>query len=78
MGCCGTLGPGLRNNALSECVLVLALYLNALFDPEVTAHGLPVLGTGDVKEPLVNTALHGSIKHLKKLCSDQWLRTAQP
>lgn len=55
---------------------MLAQYLNALFDPEVTAHGLPVLGTADVKEPFIDTPLHGGIKHLKELRSDQWLSTA--
>lgn len=58
-------------------VYVLALYLNALFDPKVTAHGLPVLRAADIKEPLVDAPLHGGIKHLKELRSDQRLSTAQ-
>lgn len=54
-----------------------AVYLDALFDPEVAAHGLPVLRTADVEEPLIDTPLHGGVKHLEKLGSDQRLRAAE-
>lgn len=55
-----------------------AVYLNALFDPEVAAHGLPVLGAADIEQPLVDAPLHGGVKHLEKLGSDQWLSAAEP
>lgn len=53
------------------------VYLNALFDPEVAAHGLPVLRAAGVEQPLVHTALHGGIKHLEELCSDERLGAAK-
>lgn len=55
-----------------------SVYLYALFDPEVAAHGLPVLRAADVEQPLIDTALHGGVKHLKELGSDQWLSAAKP
>lgn len=54
-----------------------AVYLNALFDPEVAAHGLPVLRAADVEQPLVDAPLHGGIKHFKELGSDQRLGAAK-
>lgn len=54
------------------------VYLYALFDPEVAAHGLPVLRAADVEKPLIDTPLHGAVKHLKELCSDEWLSAAKP
>lgn len=45
-------------------------YLDALFDPEVVAHGLPVLRTANVKQPLVYAALHGGVEHLEELGPD--------
>lgn len=54
-----------------------SVYLNALFDPEVAAHGFPVLRAAGVEQPLVHTALHGGIKHLEKLCSDERLGAAE-
>lgn len=53
------------------------VYLNALFDPEVAAHGLPVLRAAGVEQPLVHAALHGGIKHLEELCSDERLGAAK-
>lgn len=55
-----------------------SVYLDALFDPEVAAHGLPVLRAADVEQPLIDTTLHGGIKHLKELGSDLRLSAAQP
>jgi len=55
-----------------------SVYLYALFDPEVAAHGLPVLRAADVEQPLIDTPLHGGIKHLKELGSDQWLSAPKP
>lgn len=54
-----------------------SLYLNALFDPEVAAHGLPVLRAAGVEQPLVHAPLHGGIKHLEELCSDERLGAAK-
>lgn len=56
----------------------LSVYLYALFDPEVAAHGLPVLRAADVEQPLVHTPLHGGVKNLKELGSDQRLSAAKP
>lgn len=52
-------------------------HLNALFDPEVAAHGLPVLRAAGVQQPLVYAALHGGIKHFEELCSDERLGAAK-
>lgn len=52
-------------------------YLNALLDPEVAAHGLPVLRAAGVEQPLVHSPLHGGIKHFKELCSDERLGAAK-
>lgn len=54
-----------------------SLYLNALFDPEVAAHGLPILRAAGVEQPLVHAPLHGGIKHLEELCSDERLGAAK-
>lgn len=55
----------------------LSTHLNALLDPEVVSHGLPVLRAGDIQKPLINFPFHGGIKHLKELCSDVRLRAAK-
>ena len=55
-----------------------AAYLNALLDPEMAPHGLPVLGAGHVKQALVDPAFHGVVKHLEELCPDERLGTPQP
>ena len=52
-------------------------HLSALLDPEVAAHGLPVLGAADVEQPLVDTALHGRVEHLEELGPDEGLGAAQ-
>lgn len=52
-------------------------YLNALLDPEVVPHGLPVLGAGHIQQPFVDPALHGIVKNLEELGPDEWLGTAQ-
>lgn len=55
-----------------------SVYLYALLDPEVAAHGLPVLRAADVEKPLIDTSLHGAVKNLKELCSDEWLSATKP
>lgn len=55
-----------------------ASYLDALLDPEVVPHGLPVLGAGHVQQALVDATLHRVVKNLKKLGPDERLGTAQP
>lgn len=55
-----------------------SVYLDALFDPEVAAHGLPVLRAADVEEPLVDAPLHGGVEHLEELGSDERLGAAKP
>lgn len=52
-------------------------YLDTLLDPEVVTHGLPVLRTTDVEEPLIDSSFHGAVKNLKELCSDQRLSAAK-
>jgi len=53
-------------------------YLDALLDPEVAAHGLPVLRAADVEQPLVHAPLHGGVEHLEELRSDERLSAAEP
>lgn len=62
---------------LSHWWCALLPYLNALLDPKVIPHRLPILGTGHIQQALVHPALHRVVKHLKELCSDEWLRTTQ-
>ena len=54
-----------------------AAYLDALLDPEVASHGLPVLGTHNVQEAVVDALLDAAVKHVHKLLADLWLLTAQ-
>ena len=53
-------------------------YLNALLDPEVVPHGLPVLGAGHVEQALVDAPLHRVVENLEKLGPDERLGAAQP
>lgn len=55
-----------------------SLYLYALFDPEVAAHGFPVLRAANIEQPLIDAPLHGRVKHLEVLGSDQRLSAPQP
>lgn len=65
-------------NSLLYQTLNRLVYLYALFDPEVAAHGFPVLRAAHVEQPLIDAPLHGGIKYIKELCSDQWLSAAKP
>ena len=70
-------GPPLRKYCTSPSSCSPS-YLYALLDPEVAAHGLPVLRAADVEQPLVDAPLHGGVEHLEELGSDQRLSAAEP
>ncbi len=53
------------------------VHLDALFDPEVAAHGLPVLRARDVEQAVVDAALHALVEHLDELVADVRLVAAQ-
>ena len=53
------------------------LYLNALFDPEVPSHGLPVLWAHNVEQTVVDALLYAAVKHVNKLLADPRLLAAQ-
>lgn len=53
-------------------------YLNALLDPKMVSHGLPVLGAGHVEQTLIDPTLHRAVKDLKELGPDERLGTSQP
>lgn len=71
--CCRNNLEGLQKDQRRRSV-----YLYALFDPEVAAHGLPVLRAADVEKPLIDAPLHGGVKHLEELRSDEGLGAAKP
>ena len=41
------------------------------------SHSLPILGTDDVKKPVCQPLLHGSVEDIKKLCPNVRLDTAE-
>lgn len=53
-------------------------YLNALLNPEMVPHGFPILGTGNIKQALVDPTFHRVVKNLEKLCPDERLGATQP
>ena len=52
-------------------------YFQALLDPEVTTHRLPILRTGDIQQSVKQTSLHTLIKHVNKFMSNVRLIASQ-
>jgi len=52
-------------------------HLDALFDPEVSGHGLPVLRADDVQQTIVEPPANACVKHFHELLSNVWLRATE-